>query len=95
MGGLCGRSADAREDTIFTWSRARDRAEQQPLAEGVRLALASLPEDSTPAEILSTFPVAIAALLRRRQGDAPLAPEPARATADDLLRMTHGARVAR
>jgi citrate synthase len=32
--------------------------------------------------------------LRRRQGDTPLAPEPARATADDLLRMTHGEGVA-
>ena len=80
----------ARERAFARLAGWLDRAEQRPLAEGVRLALASLPEDSTPAEILSTFPVAVAALLRRRQGDAPLAPEPARATADDLLRMTHG-----
>lgn len=84
----------ARERAFARLAGWLDRAEQRPLAEGVRLALASLPEDSSPAEILSTFPVAVAALLRRRQGDAPLAPEPARATADDLLRMTYGAGVA-
>lgn len=74
----------ARERAFARLAGWLDRAEQRPLAEGVRLALASLPEGSSPAEILSTFPVAVAALLRRRQGDAPLAPEPARATADEL-----------
>src|SRR6185312_7266764 len=54
-------------------------------------ALASLPEHSAPAEILATLPVAIAALLRLRGGADPLAPDPERGTADDLLRMTHGA----
>ena len=58
------------------------------------MALAALPEDSTPADILATLPVAIAALLRRRQGAAPLMPDPARGTADDLLRMAHGKAVA-
>jgi len=70
------------------------QGERRPLIEGVRLALAALPEDSPPAEILATLPVAIAALLRRRQGAAPLAPDPARGTADDLLRMAHGKPVA-
>lgn len=70
-----------------------DRAEARPLIEGVRLCLAALPEDSHPAEILASFPVAIAALLRRRQGASPLAPDCARRTADDLLRMVHGAPV--
>src|SRR5438094_1171737 len=67
-----------------------DRGEKRPLIEGVRLALAALPEDSAPAEILATLPVAIAALLRRRAGAAPLAPDPSCGTADDLLRMVHG-----
>jgi citrate synthase len=67
-----------------------DRAAGRSPVEAVRLALASLPDDSAPADILATLPVAIAALLRRRQGAAPLAPDPARGTADDLLRMTHG-----
>src|SRR2546425_754772 len=65
-------------------------ARERPLAEGVRLALAALPEDSAPAAILATLPVAIAALLRTRTGAAPLAPDPARGSADDLLRMGHG-----
>jgi citrate synthase len=54
------------------------------------LALAALPDDSAPAAILATLPVAIAALLRTRAGAAPLAPDAARGTADDLLRMVHG-----
>jgi len=71
-----------------------DSAGGRPPVEAVRLAVASLPDDSAPADILATLPVAIAALLRRRQGAAPLAPDPARGTADDLLRMTHGKPVA-
>ena len=67
-----------------------DRAAQRPPIEGMRLALALLPETSQPADILATLPVAAAAMLRRRQGQPPLAPDPARGTADDLLRMTHG-----
>jgi len=43
-----------------------DQARRRPLPEGVRLALAALPEDSRPADILATLPVAIGALLRRR-----------------------------
>src|SRR6266496_3221718 len=68
-----------------------DQGERRPLIEGVRLALATLPEDSEPADILATLPVAIAALLRRLQGAAPVAPDPACGTAADLLRMAHGA----
>jgi citrate synthase len=67
-----------------------DQAGTRPLVEGVRLALAALPEESAPAAILATLPVAIGALLRTRAGAAPLAPDPARGTADDLLRMVHG-----
>src|SRR5204862_7814630 len=35
-------------------------------------------------------PVAIAALLRAGKGAGPLAPDPARGAAEDLLRMVHG-----
>src|SRR4029079_11443467 len=62
--------------------------------EGARLALASLSEDSEPAEILGTSPVAIAALLREHRGVSPVPPDPICGTADDLLRMTHGRPVA-
>lgn len=71
-----------------------EHARGRTFIEGVRLALAALPEASTPAEILATLPVAIAALLRRNAGAAPLVPDPARGTADDLLRMVHGHSVA-
>jgi citrate synthase len=71
-----------------------DRAGARPLVESVRLALAALPDCSTPAEILATLPVAIAALLRLRQGAAPLAPDPDLATTADLLRLVNGAPVA-
>jgi citrate synthase len=67
------------------------QGEKRPLIEGVRLALAALPEDSPPADILATLPVAIAALVRRREGALPVVPDPARSTAADLLRMAHGA----
>lgn len=71
-----------------------DRALGRPLVEGVRLALAVLPDDSPPAAILATLPVAIAALLRQRDEKPPVAPDPSRGTADDLLRMVHGEAVA-
>jgi citrate synthase len=70
------------------------RAAGRPPIEGMRLALASLPEDSEPAEVLATLPVAAAAMLRQRQGKPPAAPDPQRGTADDLLRMIHGQPVA-
>ena len=67
-----------------------DRAAARPIVEGVRLALANLPDNAEPAVILATLPVAIGALLRRRQGAPPLPPDPALTTAADLLRMVHG-----
>ena len=66
-------------------------AARRPPIEGVRMALAALPDDSTPAAIAATLPVALAALLRARNGKAPLPPDPALATAADLLRMINGA----
>ncbi|MGA8552497.1 MAG: citrate synthase [Stellaceae bacterium] len=68
-----------------------DLAARRPLLEGVRLALALLPEDSTPTAILASLPVAVAALLRTSRGDAPVAPDAALGTAADLLRMVYGA----
>jgi citrate synthase len=67
-----------------------DRAGSRSIIEGVRLAVACLPDTARPAAILATLPVAIGALLRRRQGAAALAPDPQLSTAADLLRMAHG-----
>jgi len=71
-----------------------DVAAARPPIEAMRLAIATLPEDSAPAGILATLPVAAAAILRCRDGKPPIPPDPERGTADDLLRMVHGAPVA-
>ena len=75
---------------LGTWLTA---AAGRSLVEGTRLALAALADDAPPAAILAALPVAVAALLRQRAGALPLAPDPGRGTADDLLRMVHGAPV--
>jgi citrate synthase len=77
--------------TAFTALRQwLGNAASRPVVEGVRLALANLPDDAEPATILATLPVAVGALLRQRQGLAPLEPDPTLTTAADLLRMVHG-----
>ena len=84
------RLGAARVDAFAARGQWLDRAGSRPPVEAVRLALASLPDDAEPAAILATVPVAVGALLRQRQGAAPLAPDPALSTAADLLRMAHG-----
>ena len=88
------RLGAGRESAFARLGDWLDLALPRPPIEGTRLALAALPETAEPADILATLPVAAAALLRQRQGKPPLAPDPARGTADDLLRMVHGAPVA-
>ena len=68
-------------------------AAPRPLAEGLRIALAALPDDAEPPAILATLPVAIAMLVRAHVGKAPVAPDPSLATAADLLHMIAGAPV--
>ncbi len=65
-------------------------AARHPLLEGVRVALAALPEKSPPAEIATTLPVAIAALIRVRDGKEPVEPDRSLTTAADFLRMMKG-----
>jgi citrate synthase len=84
------RLGAARVDAFAVRCQWLDRAGSRPPVEVVRLALASLPDDAEPAAILATVPVAVGALLRQRQGAAPLAPDPALSTAADLLRMVLG-----
>jgi citrate synthase len=66
-------------------------AAQRPILEGVRIALAALPEDAAPANIAATLPVALAALIRVREGTPPVAPDRQLGTAADFLRMRRGA----
>ncbi|HEU0217995.1 MAG TPA: citrate synthase [Stellaceae bacterium] len=84
------RLGAAREAAFARLGVWLDRAASRTIVAGVRLALASLPDTADPPAILATLPVAIGALLRQRQGAAPLAPDPALTTAADLLRMVHG-----
>lgn len=84
------RLGAAREAAFASLGDWLDRAVSRPVVEGVRIALAGLPDSADPAEVLATLPVAIGALLRRRRGEAPLAPDPTLGTAADLLRMAHG-----
>jgi citrate synthase len=84
------RLGAAREAAFAGLGDWLDRVHARSIVESVRLALAMLPDRAEPAEILATLPVAIGALLRQRQGAAPLAPDPALGTAADLLRMVHG-----
>jgi citrate synthase len=84
------RLGTARQTAFAGLEQWLDRAASHTVVEGVRLALAHLPDAAEPAAILATLPVAIAALLRQRQGEAPLAPDPGLTTAADLLRMVHG-----
>ena len=65
----------------------------RPLAEGLRIALAALPDDAEPAAILATLPVAIAALLRTAAGKPLVASDPSLTTAADLLHMIEDARI--
>jgi len=83
----------ARAAAFARTSEWLDCAARRPLGEGLRIALAAVPDIAAPAEILATLPVAIAALLRRRAGKALTAPDPSLATAADFLRMVTGAAV--
>ena len=65
-------------------------AARRPLAEGVRLCLADLPDDMPPAAIVSALGVGVPALLRAARGQPPLPPDPSLGVAADLLRMLHG-----
>jgi citrate synthase len=75
---------------LGTWL---DAAARRPLGEAVRMCLAALPDDSSPADIAAALPVGIAALLRVRDGAAPTPPDPTLGTAADYLRMARGAPV--
>jgi citrate synthase len=82
--GLASKLAFSRLDD---WLPA---AKRRPLIEAARMALAALPEDSNAAAVAATLPVVIAALLRVRQGNAPVAPDDTLTTAADFLRMLRG-----
>jgi citrate synthase len=83
-----GASRERAFAQIGDWLGA---ASKRPLLEGVRVALAASPEDSTPADIHAVLPVATAALIRIRDGQSPVPPDASLSTAADFLRMLRGA----
>lgn len=88
--GIRAAFGAARQAAFAAMDQWLDAASGRPLYEGIRLALAFQPDDSTPAAILGTITVVVPALLRAERGLAPLAPDPALSTAADLLRTWHG-----
>ena len=65
------------------------------VVEALRVGLGLLPDEAPmPAHLMATgaLPVFLAALLRRADDKAPIAPEPSLGTAADLLRMLRGER---
>jgi citrate synthase len=77
----------ARERAFAHISNWIDSASGRPILEGVRIALAALSESSEPSEIVAALPIAIAALVRVRDGKRPVKPDPVLTTAADFLRM--------
>src|SRR5258708_31078780 len=83
-----GAASTAAFEDLPRWLPA---ARGTAIPEGIRLALGALPDGAAPTRIAATLPVALAALLRGRDGHAPLPPAPTRSTAADFLRMQRGA----
>lgn len=83
-----GASRASAFDRLPGWLAA---AGDRPPGEAMRLLFAAIPEGSTPAAVAAAVPVGLAALLRARRGEPPVAPDPALATAADFLRMVTGA----
>jgi citrate synthase len=91
-----GITAQLGAGRALAFSRLDDwlpAASRRPPIEALRIALAALPDDSTPATIIAALPVAIAALLRTRAGKPLLPPDQSLTTAADFLRMVNGAAV--
>lgn len=87
--GLVAELGRAREGAFGDLGRWLPLTQGRPVAEGVRIALAAQSDDATPVGLLAALTVAVPALLRAQQGLSPVAPDPGRTTAGDLLHMLH------
>ena len=77
----------ARERAFDQLGRWLPAAAGRSVPEGVWMALAALADSAAAEDIAAALPVALAAMLRARQGLTPVAPHPHRRTAADFLRM--------
>jgi citrate synthase len=82
-----GAARVAAFDGLGTWL---DGAARRPMDEAVRRCLVELADDASPVTIVAALSVGVAALIRARQGKAPVAPNAQLTTPADVLRMTHG-----
>jgi len=62
----------------------------RPLDVAIRIGLAAIPDDISPAEIVATLAVLVPAILRAAAGAQPSPPDPSLPVAADVLRMLHG-----
>jgi citrate synthase len=90
---IVSQLGDARTLAFSRLDAWLPNAAPRPLIEGVRIAIAALPEDSSASTITAALPVAVAALLRMREGKPPIPPDATLGTAADFLRMINGAPV--
>ena len=88
---IAQRLGTAREHAFGQIGRWLPAAEGRPVPEAMRLALAALADNASAPDIAATLPVALAAILRARQGLAPVAPDGHQRTAADFLRTLRGA----
>ena len=80
----------ARQDAFAALPGWLPQTGQRRLDEAVRIGLAALTDDASPAAIVATLAVGVPALLRAATGKPPIAPDPALPVATDVLRMLHG-----
>ena len=88
-GLIQGRLGEAREEAFATLSGWLNQVRGRKLEEAMRIALAILPDNASPALISATFAVGVPALLRAAAGQPPVAPDPSLPVATDVLRMLH------
>ena len=81
-----GQARQAAYARISSW---RAGARPQDLQTAVRSYLAALPQKSSPADIVGALAVGVPSLVRVLAGRSPVPPDPALATAVDVLRMLH------
>jgi citrate synthase len=84
--------AEGRALAYERFSKIGDALEQPSAMDALRAAAAHLPGDrTTKEELTGALAVFTAAWIRRRAGEDPIAPDPQRTHAEDLLTMMRGA----
>ena len=89
--GMTQALGAARQEIFNGIERWLPAATGRPFDVAIRVALALLPDDSSPAAIQAMFAVCVPAILRAGAGATRLPPDPALPVATDVLRMLHGA----